>query len=92
MLFELWCVNKNVYISYPPLLRFIDTPSVSSTQIYLAVIRFTKRISHISQAIMAILALNLFLSSNSDIVLIQQAKATTEVVSIRQYYLKQLNQ
>lgn len=51
ILFKLGSVNKNVYISYPRLFRFIDTASISSTQIYLAVIRFTKRISDIFQGL-----------------------------------------
>ena len=41
---------------------------------------------------MAILTLNLFSSSSSDIVLIQKAKAITQIASVTQYYLKQLNQ
>ncbi|HMH09188.1 MAG TPA: hypothetical protein VK553_00635 [Candidatus Nitrosopolaris rasttigaisensis] len=41
---------------------------------------------------MAILALNLLSSSSSDIVPIQKAKAITQIASINQYYLKQLNQ
>jgi hypothetical protein len=40
---------------------------------------------------MAILALNLFSSSSSDNVLIQKAKAITQIASITQNYLKQLN-
>lgn len=41
---------------------------------------------------MAILALNLLSSSTSDIVPIQKAKAITQIDSVSQYYLKQLNQ
>lgn len=41
---------------------------------------------------MAILALNLLSSSTSDIVPIQKAKAITQIDTISQYYLKQLNQ
>jgi len=41
---------------------------------------------------MAILALNSFSSSSSDIILIQKAKAITQIASITQYYLKQVNQ
>ena len=41
---------------------------------------------------MAILALNLLSSSSSEFVLIQKAKAITQIASITQYYLKQLNQ
>ena len=41
---------------------------------------------------MAILTLNLFSSSSSDIVLIQKAKAITQIASVTQHYLKQLNQ
>jgi len=41
---------------------------------------------------MAILTLNLFSSSSSDIVLIQKAKAITQIDIVTQYYLKQLNQ
>ncbi|HYT01669.1 MAG TPA: hypothetical protein VEL70_02085, partial [Candidatus Acidoferrum sp.] len=36
--------------------------------------------------------MNLFSSSSSDIVLIQKAKAITQIDSVTQYYLKQLNQ
>ena len=41
---------------------------------------------------MAILALNLLSFSSSDNVPIQKAKAITQIASISQYYLKQLNQ
>jgi hypothetical protein len=41
---------------------------------------------------MAILTLNLFSSSSSDIVLIQKAKAITRIAIVSQYYLKQLSQ